>query len=95
VKSDVDTESINNPENVGGGLTISLPKVGIKEISTTISVNDGDIIVLGGLISSEDVKRDKDVPVLSKLPVLGYMFKNDYMSEERKELVIILNVNII
>ncbi|MBU2630325.1 MAG: hypothetical protein KKE61_17065, partial [Proteobacteria bacterium] len=95
VKSDVDTESIDNPESVGGGVTISLPKVGIKEISTTISINDGDIVVLGGLISSEDVKRDKDVPVLSKIPVLGYIFQNEYMSEERKELVIILNVRII
>ncbi|MBU2454010.1 MAG: type II and III secretion system protein, partial [Proteobacteria bacterium] len=88
-------ESIDNPESVGGGVTISLPKVGIKEISTTISINDGDIVVLGGLISSEDVKRDKDVPVLSKIPVLGYIFQNEYMSEERKELVIILNVRII
>lgn len=92
VKSDVDTESIENPESVGAGVTISLPKVGIKEISTTISVNDGDIIVLGGLISSEDVKRDKDVPLVSKIPLLGKAFQNDYVSEERKELVIILNV---
>jgi len=91
----VDTESINNPENIGENITISLPKVGIKEISTTISIHDGNIIVLGGLISSEDVKKDKDVPILSKIPVLGYMFKNDYIREERKELVIILHVSVI
>ena len=95
IKSDVDTESIDNPETVGQGLTISLPKVGIKEISTTISINDGDVVVLGGLISSEDVKRDRGVPVLSKIPILGYVFKNDYVTKERKELVIILNVSII
>ncbi len=95
IKSDVDTESIENLETVGAGLTISLPKVGIKEISTTISINDGDVIVLGGLISSEDVRRDKGVPVLSRVPVIGYFFKNDYVAEERKELVIILNVKII
>jgi type II secretory pathway component GspD/PulD (secretin) len=66
--------------------------VGIKEISTTITIHNGDVIVLGGLISSEKVKRDKDVPLLSKIPLLGYAFKDDYVSEERKELVIILNV---
>jgi len=92
VKSDVDTESIEKPENVGSDVTISLPKVGIKEISTTIAINNGDVIVLGGLISSENAKRDKDVPLLSKIPLLGYAFKDDYVSEERKELVIILNV---
>ncbi|MFH2058214.1 MAG: pilus (MSHA type) biogenesis protein MshL [Pseudomonadota bacterium] len=94
VKSDVDTDSIE-PETVGTGIEISLPKVGIKEISTAISINDGDTIVLGGLISSEDVKRDKDVPFLSKVPGLGMLFKNDSQSEERKELVIILNVKIL
>jgi MSHA type pilus biogenesis protein MshL len=92
VKSDVDSESITASENVGGGLTISLPKVGIKEISTNIAVNTGDTIVLGGLISKENTSRDKDVPLLSRIPLLGYAFKNDYVNEERKELVIILNV---
>jgi len=95
VKSDVDTQSIEKPENVGGGVTISLPKIGIKEISTTISINDGDTIVLGGLISKENVKKDKDVPGISRIPVLGYFFKNNYIAEERKELVIILNVTVI
>jgi len=95
VKSDVDTESIENPESVGTGVTISLPKVGIKEISTAISINDGDMVIIGGLISSEDVKRDKGVPFISKVPILGYLFKNEYVSEERKELVIILSVRII
>lgn len=95
VKSDVDTASIEKSESVGEGVSISLPKVGIKEISTSITVNNGDVIILGGLISSEDVKRNKGVPLLSKIPILGYAFKNDYESEERKELVIILNVTIL
>ncbi len=95
IKSDVDTESIAKLEDVGGGNTISLPKVGIKEISTTISLKDGNVIVLGGLISSEKVKTDKNVPILSDIPGLGYLFKNKYMTEERKELVIVLKVDVI
>ena len=95
VKSDVDSESIARLEDVGGGNTISLPKVGIKEISTTISLNNGNVIVLGGLISRVKVKKDKKVPILSDIPGLGYLFKNKYMTEERKELVIILKVDVI
>jgi len=95
IKSDVDTESITQLEAVGKDITISLPRVGIKEISTTISIHDGDVVILGGLISSEDVKKDRDVPGLSKIPVLGYLFKNDYTTKERRELVIILNVHIL
>ena len=95
VKSDVDKESIEKPEQVGSDISISLPKVGIKEISTTITINSGDVIVLGGLISSQNTKRDKGVPLLSRIPLLGNAFKDDYVSEERKELVIILNVRTI
>jgi MSHA type pilus biogenesis protein MshL len=95
IKSDVDTESIENPENVGAGVTISLPRVGIKEISTTISINDGDVIILGGLISSENTRRDKGVPLIAKVPLIGMFFQDDFQNEEQKELVIILNVKTI
>jgi len=95
VKSDVDTNSIENPESIGNGESISLPKVGIKEINTTITMNNGDVVMLGGLISKEENKKDQGVPLLSNVPVLGYLFKNEYLKQERKELVIILSVNII
>ncbi len=95
IKSDVDTQSIENPEEVVDGLTISLPKVSIKEMSTSITLNDRDVVVLGGLISSEKVKEDNAVPMLGKIPLVGYMFKNKYTSEKKKELVIILNVSIL
>ncbi len=95
IKSDVDTESINKLQDVGGGNTISLPKVGIKEISTTISLNSGDVVILGGLISTSKVQKNKGVPILSDIPVMGYMFKDKYMTEERKELVIVLKVDVL
>ncbi|MCP3876751.1 MAG: pilus (MSHA type) biogenesis protein MshL [Desulfobacteraceae bacterium] len=95
VKSDVDSSSIENPENIGNGESISLPKVGIKEINTTIAMNNGDVVMLGGLISKEENKKDQEVPLLGKIPVLGYLFKSKYLKNERKELVIILSVNII
>ena len=95
IKSDVDPESIDKLQDVGGGNTISLPKVGIKEISTTISLKNGNVIVLGGLISRKKVKNDKGFPILSDIPGLGYLVKDKYMTEERKELVIVLKVDII
>ncbi|PIE61950.1 MAG: pilus (MSHA type) biogenesis protein MshL [Desulfobacterales bacterium] len=95
IKSDVDIQSIENSEVVADGLTISLPKVSIKEISTSITLNDRDVVVLGGLISDEQFKEDKNVPLLGNIPLLGHMFKNEYTSEKKKELVIILNVSIL
>ena len=93
IKSDVDRDSLT-PQTVGNQ-DISLPEVSIKEISTTIGLNDGDIVVLGGLIDKRRSKTNKGVPFLSSIPLLGYLFKNETMSYETRELVILLRVSII
>jgi MSHA type pilus biogenesis protein MshL len=94
IKSDVDLESLE-PETVGDGQSISLPEVRIKEISTTIDLNNGDVVILGGLIDKETVTANRGVPFLSAIPVLGYLFKNEHSREETRELVIILSVNLV
>ena len=97
IKSDVDRESLE-PEEVGqanSGLSISLPRVLIKEISTTISLNDREVAILGGLIDKHKIVQDDSVPGLSKVPVLGYLFKNKLETEETRELVIILSVSLV
>ena len=96
IKSDVDPTSIE-PVLVSQNSadSISLPKVSVKEISTTIGLKDGDEIFLGGLIDKHHQKANKGVPVLSRIPVLGYLFKNDTLEEETRELVIVLKVTVI
>lgn len=96
IKSDVDQTSIE-PEAVSANAadSISLPEVGIKEISTTIGVNDGDVVILGGLIDKRKQSEEKGVPLLSAIPVLGYLFKNETVSDVTSELVIILHVRMI
>jgi type II secretory pathway component GspD/PulD (secretin) len=97
IKSDVDRESLE-PEAVGGAgsdLSISLPRVLIKEISTTISLNNNEVAILGGLIDRRNILDDNSVPGLSKIPVLGYLFKDKTQTEEIRELVIILSVSLV
>jgi MSHA type pilus biogenesis protein MshL len=97
IKSDVDRASLE-PESVGGagsGLSISLPRVLVKEISTTISLSNNEVAVLGGLFDRRKVSTDSGVPGLSKIPVLGYLFKNKVETEETRELVIILSVSLV
>jgi MSHA type pilus biogenesis protein MshL len=97
IKSDVDRASLE-PESVGGadsGLSISLPRVLVKEISTTISLANNEVAVLGGLIDRRKESTDSGVPGLSKIPVLGYLFKNKVETEETRELVIILSVSLV
>jgi MSHA type pilus biogenesis protein MshL len=96
IKSDVDRDSLE-PESVGSqdGNTISLPRVRIKEISTTITVENDSVIILGGLIDKYKTNLTRRVPFLSLIPIIGYFFKNEIQSEETRELVIILRASLI
>ena len=95
IKSDVDRASLE-PEVVANNSanSISLPEVSIKEISTTISLKNQDVVILGGLIDKRISTVERSVPVISAIPILGYLFKNDLKVEDTRELVIILTVSI-
>jgi MSHA type pilus biogenesis protein MshL len=94
IKSDVDQTSLDD-QLVGEGLSIALPRVSIKEISSTIALHDGDVAILGGLIDKRKVTDNRGVPFLSGIPLLGYLFKNEDMRDETRELVILLRVKIV
>ena len=96
IKSDVNRSSIEpEPVTSNAADSISLPEVGIKEISTTIGINSGDVVILGGLIDKRKQSEEKGFPVLSSIPILGYLFKNETVSDVTSELVIVLNVRLI
>jgi type II secretory pathway component GspD/PulD (secretin) len=76
-------------------ITLSLPTIDLREMSTTVRVKDGDMVVIGGLISNKRVNSDNNVPVLSKIPVLGWLFKGHEETQERLELIIMLKPRLI
>ena len=70
--------------------TISLPTIDLKELSTTVKVRDGQMVVIGGLISRRESLQDSKVPGLGDVPVAGGLFTSRDKSESRTELVVIL-----
>ncbi len=66
-----------------------------QDISTTVVVGDGETIVLGGLIDSVTSYSDSGTPFLKDLPILGYLFKTQDESLERRELLLIITPKII
>ena len=96
INSSVDRDSLI-PKSVGGssGSEISLPEVRVKEISTSIDLEDGDVVVLGGLIDDIQSKEDQGIPILSSIPMIGYLFKNEIKNVESRELVIIISVKLV
>lgn len=94
IKSDVDQSSLEE-ESVGEDLSIALPRVSVKEISSTIALNSGDIVVLGGLIDKDKITDNSGVPFLSGIPLLGYLFKDEDVRDDIRELVILLKVKVV
>ncbi|MDX2143253.1 MAG: type II secretion system secretin GspD [Rhodospirillaceae bacterium] len=66
-----------------------------REVETTVMVNDGQIIVLGGLIEEgEQVSLDK-VPILGDIPILGRAFQSEGKSKRRTNLMVFMRPTIV
>lgn len=61
-----------------------------KKVSTVITVNDGDTVILGGMIAQSKDKQNNSVPVLSEIPLLGNLFKSTGDILSTTELVFII-----
>ncbi len=69
--------------------------VDTREAFTTITVQDGHTIVIGGLITTQESSTESKVPFFGDLPVLGPLFKRTSKSKERRELLIIMTPTVI
>ncbi len=68
-----------------------LPIIQSQETKTEVRIKDGDTLVIAGLIRESSEKLNKDVPFLSKIPLLGRLFrsKRDKLDEKRDLLIFI------
>jgi type IV pilus assembly protein PilQ len=69
------------------------PTLDIREAKTELLINDGETVVIGGIIYEKKTKTIAGVPLLSKVPVLGWLFKGEKDATERTELLIFLSAN--
>jgi general secretion pathway protein D len=76
----------------GGG---RLPQLARRNTDTTIRVNNGETVVIGGLIREADIKTIQKVPLLGDLPFLGYLFRRTSTSRDKSEIMISLTVRVL
>jgi general secretion pathway protein D len=72
-----------------------VPIIGTEQLTTTVTVPSGNTVVLGGLISDSKTKNDAGIPGLSRIPLLGNLFKNTKNSQDRKELIVFIQPNVV
>ncbi|HNY73389.1 MAG TPA: secretin and TonB N-terminal domain-containing protein, partial [Syntrophales bacterium] len=66
-----------------------------SSVDSKVVVMDGDTIVIGGILKTEDTKNVGGVPWLSQIPVLGWLFKYEYVEKTKRELLIFLTPRIV
>ncbi|MBU3945506.1 MAG: pilus (MSHA type) biogenesis protein MshL [Proteobacteria bacterium] len=79
---------------VGEG-TVGLPVVNVREMSTTVRVKDGEMLVIGGLISDVNDEQGNFAPVLGDIPLVKYLFGYEEKIKNKRELIILLKPRII
>jgi type II secretory pathway component GspD/PulD (secretin) len=66
-----------------------------REATTTVTVRDGQTIVIGGLISDQYELRENKVPILGDIPLLGLLFRSEFEETTKTELLIVLTPHVI
>lgn len=93
VTSELATEDI--AYRVVGLGSVGLPIINVREMSTTVRVKDGEMLVIGGLISGNDSNTGTFLPGTSNLGFFKYLFGAETKAATKRELIILLKTRII
>ncbi|MEK0416241.1 MAG: putative ral secretion pathway protein GspD [Pseudomonadota bacterium] len=83
-------ESSSVSDKVAPGTSNAGPSTNKRQIQSQVVVDDGGIIVLGGLIEDRYVEGASGVPLLSDIPVLGGLFRSESRTKNRTNLMVFL-----
>lgn len=88
--SEVDTSTLAIGDNGSSDIITSK-----RTIETTVLADNGEVIVLGGLIRDRESTNERGVPGLKNIPVLGYLFKNRTNRVEKQNLMVFLRATVL
>jgi type II secretion system protein D len=77
------------------GTVVETPIINITQAVTTIGANDGETVVIGGLITKETSIEERSVPGLGDIPVAEWLFKTRFRGVVKRELLIVLTPHIV
>jgi type II secretory pathway component GspD/PulD (secretin) len=82
-------------ENVNFGQYGSVPRTSSRQSTNFVEVNNGETLIISGLISNRSYNSANKVPWFSKIPLVGSLFESKLKGEERTELVIFITPRIV
>jgi type IV pilus assembly protein PilQ len=92
---DLDVSDDSVGQSVTSATGGSVPSIDTREIQTQVLVNDGQTVVLGGILETTKTKSADKVPLLGDIPLLGYLFKTTTNINNKTELLIFITPKIL
>ncbi|HUT28644.1 MAG TPA: hypothetical protein VMX13_02545 [Sedimentisphaerales bacterium] len=89
------SDVVSRQNKIAGNESGDLPLIRRRKADTTVRVTQGDAIVIGGLIETQERSEDKSVPLLSSIPLVGGIFKTKKSITLQKEVVIFITPRLI
>lgn len=88
-------QEISSPQAPAASSAIQSPSFSQRSVQTQVTVQDGDTIAIGGIMTESDTFSTSGIPTLHKIPVIGNLFGSRSKSKERTELVIFMTPRVI
>jgi len=66
-----------------------------RAINTTVQLEDGELLILGGLIDEKVLNLEQKVPLLGDIPVLGWLFRSSKITKVKQNLLVFIKATII
>jgi len=73
----------------------SVPGIDTRKITTELLVDNGQVVVIGGVMRGREEESNRGTPGLKKIPVLGWLFKNETVGNRKDELLIFISPQIV
>lgn len=73
----------------------SIPQISERSVDTTIRVQDGETVAIGGLIRDEEIKSMSKVPLLGDIPFLGQLFRHRNNSRTRSDVTVFITTKVV
>ena len=93
VRLDIEQEVSEAVENTLGGT--SSPVIQQRKVQSSVTVRDGETLVIGGMISKTKTSSNEGIPWLKKIPILKYLFGNFSSTTKSIELLIMITPHVI
>jgi len=82
-------------ESLGEELIQGYPVINSREEKVIIRANLGEMVVIGGLITSEEIKNIRKIPFLSSIPIFGELFKFTHTKSKTTEIIILITAHLL